>query len=361
MEINPSHNMNFSFDSVEDISEESFTPTINKPFLEEVMYIHSPLSKGVNDLSIHASLIMQDSESTKNAFHISEKNTNPLNVGLETVWIDLPKKEENTLDESEIEAEKMAIDTENSENLVHKDAEILPLASKEETFEELKEETHTEPIIIEASPEMEKIGLAENTEWVAILEDVSLDDAASEVDWMETSVENGEENIVSVVSEAEISNQAEEIFYPEKIEDDEINNKNAHTNTQDGAQRTLYKGKYKIQIAVPKEKEDMFVNSPQKNENQEDTNSIDKIIKQFLLTEPKMQMQKNRIEKPSTPAFEPLENEEDTEIITETMAKIYLVQGNKKGAIEIYQKLCLLFPEKNTYFADQIEKIRNNE
>lgn len=360
MEINPSHNMNFSFDSVEEFTGETLNPSINKPFLEEVMYIHSPLSKGVNDLSIHATPTIEDNENMKNAFHISEKNINPLLV-LGKVWIDLPKKEENTLKENTFEVEKTTINTENSGNFLQQESLIPSFTNKEDTLEELREEFLAEAIIIEDSLEMEKIGVAENTEWVAILEDVSLEEAASEVDWMETSVENAEENIVSVVSEAEISNQAEEIFYLEKTENDETINKELHINMQDSPKRTFYKGKYKIQIEVPKEKEDMFIHSSQKIENQEDINPIDKIIKQFLLTEPKIQMQKNRIETPNTPTFEPVENEEDIEIITETMAKIYLAQGNKKGAIEIYQKLCLLFPEKNTYFAVQIEKIKNNE
>lgn len=45
------------------------------------------------------------------------------------------------------------------------------------------------------------------------------------------------------------------------------------------------------------------------------------------------------------------------EVASEYLAEIYLHQGNKKRATDIYESLSLKFPEKKSYFADLISKI----
>ena len=54
------------------------------------------------------------------------------------------------------------------------------------------------------------------------------------------------------------------------------------------------------------------------------------------------------------------EIDEEDDIVSEELAEIYLAQGLKCEAIEIYRKLSLLNSEKSIYFAEKIENIEKN-
>ncbi len=93
--------------------------------------------------------------------------------------------------------------------------------------------------------------------------------------------------------------------------------------------------------------------SPEVTAKQLQTDLIDK----FILANPKIETRKEKTDTLLIDISRPFV-EEIGEFVTETLARIYVNQGYYSRAIDIYEKLCLKFPEKNSYFASQIEKVK---
>ena len=70
----------------------------------------------------------------------------------------------------------------------------------------------------------------------------------------------------------------------------------------------------------------------------------------------KLAMQNEGIEQLVQTAAERSNTEAD--IVTEAMADVLLQQGKSSKAIEIYEKLSLIYPAKSTYFAAKIESLK---
>ena len=82
-----------------------------------------------------------------------------------------------------------------------------------------------------------------------------------------------------------------------------------------------------------------------------------RLIDKFLEAQPKMpQIKETEAASKGEGALTQEDKNED--FVTETLASIYARQGYYKKAIQIFEKLSLKYPEKSTYFAAQIEKIK---
>jgi tetratricopeptide (TPR) repeat protein len=81
------------------------------------------------------------------------------------------------------------------------------------------------------------------------------------------------------------------------------------------------------------------------------------LIDKFIIANPRIEPNREKVDQNAEDISKPLV-EERGGFVTETLARIYINQGYYSKAIDIYEKLSLKFPEKSSYFASQIEKVK---
>ena len=79
------------------------------------------------------------------------------------------------------------------------------------------------------------------------------------------------------------------------------------------------------------------------------------LIDEFLDKNPTIVSKRNSFFSPQETAKSSLI--ENNDLVTETLAKVYLEQGHFNKAIESYKKLSLKYPKKSSFFANQIKLI----
>ncbi len=80
------------------------------------------------------------------------------------------------------------------------------------------------------------------------------------------------------------------------------------------------------------------------------------LIDKFIKEEPKLSRPKAEFYNPVNMAKQSVAD--DITFVSETLAKIYTLQGNYSKALQAYENLHLKYPEKRLYFAAQIKNIR---
>jgi tetratricopeptide (TPR) repeat protein len=85
-------------------------------------------------------------------------------------------------------------------------------------------------------------------------------------------------------------------------------------------------------------------------------NDFESILDKFIRENPRISRGKAEFYNPVNMAKQSVEDND--ELVTETLANVYYKQGHYKKAIRAYEKLCLIYPHKMTYFASLIQKIK---
>lgn len=100
----------------------------------------------------------------------------------------------------------------------------------------------------------------------------------------------------------------------------------------------------------PVEKENEAIARPEAKTNPNE------LIDKFIREEPRISKPKKEFYSPTKKAKESLA--EEGMIFTETLANIFVLQGNFPKAISAYEQLMLTIPEKKIYFAARIEELK---
>ena len=232
---------------------------------------------------------------------------------------------------------------------------------------------YTEPTVVElVQPKNETI-IIDSAEQVIEVEVPIVTDLAVEL----SNVEKVSLEIVldETISEEKIEKEQEQVKEKEIEKESSIN---SHESEYHSFTEWLKMSKGEVVVDVTKDKQEnvkppistevieekveikVEVSTPivSKTEEIEDTNIVvfESILDRFIKDSPRISRPKAEFYKPANMAKQSVEEDED--LVTETLAKLYYQQGHYKKAIRAYEKLCLIYPHKMAYFADLILKIK---
>lgn len=149
-----------------------------------------------------------------------------------------------------------------------------------------------------------------------------------------------EADILSHAVHSSISVEVDEYDFEEEIKEEEIEVEEAESTQEEASEKDFF----------------AWLESPKTSKKVEEKPKYDEdLINKFIQEEPRIKAKKD--------FFSPIDMAqqsvtEDENLISETLAKIYVAQGSYAKAIKAYEKLSLKYPEKSTYFADLIKETK---
>jgi len=143
-----------------------------------------------------------------------------------------------------------------------------------------------------------------------------------------------------------------------------LEEKNISSENSDKNEQLIAPKKEEIEFKIDtKQSFNSWLNS---NQNYIEITNTDKSSIQYIVENQEVKTNPKdlfgRVEKPKKEFFSPIKKakeslQEDQLPVSETLAKIYALQGNFPKAISAYNQLCLKYPEKKIFFAVQIKEL----
>ena len=283
---------------------------------------------------------------------IESTDNTPLELEKEVIELDQPKEEEDTpileldhkedlaeADEKEVTDLESTTQEENtSQNSL--DVDIYAAAVSRSIEQEVSPET---------KDNIEKTEEVEVEEEYAKTEDVLAE---------ETPSETPEEVEKNAVNADPIPHENTEVKDTENHTDffSWLASKTEVSETKDTQSLKEDQIENKVEIQSNIETTEKTVNSTEIEDTKEEKSKVNSIIEKFITEEPHISRPKKEFFSPSKVAKKSLD--ESSLPVSETLAQIFAAQGNYPKAIASYEQLMLKFPEKKSFFANQIKKLK---
>lgn len=301
-------------EKVEELAENKF---ISEPILENST---SEIIENNNETIEVIDEIIEE-ELNKEIEVISETNSEEINEDIVDEMI------ENDTEESELRTDHV-VDIISDEEL----NEVAEITNKVVVENNSKEENLTSENDIENA--------VQQTSGIEIIE-------SEPQQVIEIIEDNQEEEIVEGLSEnAEVIEESEPETIEEKVEIIENNSDDSTFSFSDWLKKVPSQSKTQQEIEEEQEIAEREIKY--------------KLIDDFLEKNPKIvPMKKTDITPVNTPSNFVQNTEEYSDLMTETLAQIYIEQKKYDKAIKAYKILILKYPEKNSLFANRIKEIEN--
>ncbi|WP_291074044.1 tetratricopeptide repeat protein [Empedobacter sp. UBA5987] len=303
-------------EKVEELAENKF---ISEPILENST---SEIIENNNEtVEVVDEIIEEKEESNQEIEVVSDINSDEINEDIVDEMI------ENDTEESELRTDHV-VDIISDEEL----NEVAEITNKVVVENNSKEENLTSENDIENA--------VQQTSGIEIFE-------SEPQQVIETIEDNQEEEIVEGLSEnAEAIEESEPEMIEEKVEIIENNSDESTFSFSDWLKKVPSQSKTQQEIEEEQEIAEREIKY--------------KLIDDFLEKNPKIvPMKKTDITPVNTPSNFVQNTEEYSDLMTETLAQIYIEQKKYDKAIKAYKILILKYPEKNSLFANRIKEIEN--